>query len=90
MVITLVMSSGMIMMVVLSISGQILKWEDGDILPPLRFCEFGGSSSDPDVKDRDAGCVPDTPKEGSFADGSLEWPSKFTKPKRGQYSRPWM
>src|SRR5271155_3868267 len=55
------------------------------ILRPLRFC-VGGASNGPDVKDRDAGCVPDTPKERSFTDGSLEWPSKFTKPKRAQYN----
>ncbi len=36
--------------------------------------------------DRDAGCVPDTPKERSIADGLLEWPSKFTKPGGASYS----
>jgi pentatricopeptide repeat protein len=66
----------------------IVKGQTSTILRPLRFCEFGGSSSGPDVEDHDAGCVPDTPKEGSFADGSLEWPSKFTKTKRVQYKTP--
>ncbi len=50
-----------------------------------RFGEFGGSSSGPAVMDRDAGCVPDTPKERSIADGLLEWPSKFTKPGGASY-----
>ncbi len=51
-----------------------------------RFGEFGGSSSGPAVMDRDAGCVPDTPKERSIADGLLEWPSKFTKPGGASYT----
>ncbi len=56
-----------------------------DIRRTARFGEFGGSSSGPAVMDRDAGCVPDTPKERSIADGLLEWPSKFTKPGGASY-----